>query len=132
MAGLSTISPNRRGVVDGKRPSGEGSGIGSNREEARVKPDPGVSGRVGQWQAGSSERRLRDGVVLDVESEPDGVTGRSADTTRSESEVSVGTTDDDIDDVSVGGSRGGSRRVRVRRVGRRPHIGAEGNCISNE
>jgi hypothetical protein len=55
MAGLTTVSPDGRGVVDGKGPSGEVGGVGGDWEEAGVEPDPLASGLVGQGQARSSE-----------------------------------------------------------------------------
>ena len=71
-------------------------------------------------------------MVLDLESEPDRVTRSSADTARSESEVAVGATNNDLDDISTGGDRGGSRRVRVRRIGRRPNIRTKGDGVSHK
>ena len=53
---LTTVSPDRSGVVDGEGPGGEVRGIGSDWEEARVKSDPGASGLVGQGHARSAER----------------------------------------------------------------------------
>ena len=71
-------------------------------------------------------------MVLDLEDELDGVSGRSTDTAWGESEISVGTTNNDLNGVSSGRDRGGARRARVRRICCRPHITAEGNCISAE
>ena len=71
-------------------------------------------------------------MVLDVEDELDGVTRSSTDTTRSESEVAVGATNDNLDGVSIGRDGSGSRRVRVRRIGRRPNIGTEGDGIGHK
>ena len=70
-------------------------------------------------------------MVLHVEDELDGVTGRSADATRSESEI-VGAANNDLNGVSVRRDRGGSRRVRVRRIGRRPDVGTKGDGIGHE
>jgi len=55
VAGLTTVSPDGRGVVDGKRPGGEIGGVGSDREEAGVEPNPLASGLIGQRQARGRE-----------------------------------------------------------------------------
>ena len=55
MAGLTTVSPDGRGVVDSKGPGGEVGGVCGDWEEAGVEPDPLASGLVGQGQARSSE-----------------------------------------------------------------------------
>ena len=52
---LTTVSPDGRGVVDGKRPSGEIGGVGSDREEAGVEPDFLTSSLVGQGHARGRE-----------------------------------------------------------------------------
>jgi hypothetical protein len=70
-------------------------------------------------------------VVLSAEGELDDVTRRCADTTRSENET-VGTANNDLDGVSGLRDRGGARRVRVRRIGRRPYISTEGDGVSHE
>ena len=130
MIGLSTISPNWGGIVDGDGIGREISGTGSNWHETRVEP-LGTSSRVGQGHTGGTERRLGDGMVLRLEDELDGVTRSSADTIGRESERAVAT-NDNLNGVSRRRDRGGSWRVGVRRVGRRPHIAAEGDGIGNE
>ena len=132
VAGLTTVSPDGRGIVDGERPGGEVGGIGSNWEEARVEPDPLASGLVGQGHARSSERRLGDGVVLHLEDELDGITRSSTNTVRSVGEISVGTTDNNLDDVAGRGDRGGTRRPGVRRVGRCPNVATERDGICHK
>jgi len=132
MAGLSTVSPDGSGIVDGERPGWEIGGVGGDWEEARVEPDPLTSSPVGQGQARSRERRPGDSVVLNLEDEPDGVSRGGTDTAWGETEVSIGTANNDLNSVSSGGDRSGTRRVRVRRIGRRPHIGAEGDGIGDE
>lgn len=71
-------------------------------------------------------------MVLNLEDELDGVSRRSTDTARSETEISVWTTNDDFDGVSRGRQRGGARRARVRRIGSRPNVVTEGDSISPE
>jgi len=132
MVVLSTVSPDGSGIVDGKGPGGERGSISSDWEVAGVEPDPGAICLVGQGQARSTERRLGDGVVLHMESELDGVTGSSTDTVRSESEISVGATNNNLNGVPGRRDRGRSRRVGVGRINRCPHIAAEGDGISNE
>ena len=55
MTGLSAISPDRGGVIDGEGPAGEVGCVGSNWHEARIEPDPLAGGLIGQRQARSSE-----------------------------------------------------------------------------
>jgi len=131
VVGLSTVSPNWGGIVDGDGISGEITGAGSNGHETGVKPSPGASRRVGQGHTGGAERRLGDSMVLSLEDELDGVPRRSADTTGTETECSVAT-NDNLNGVSGRRGRGGSWRVGVRRISRRPHIGAEGDGTGNE
>jgi len=71
-------------------------------------------------------------VVLNLEDELDGITRRSADTVGSEREISVGATNNDLDGVSGRRDRGGSRRVGVRRIGRRPYVGTKGDGVGHE
>jgi len=132
MAGLSTVSPDGSGIVDGERPGWEIGSVGGDWEEARVEPDPLTSSPVGQGQARSRERRPGDSVVLNLEDEPDGVSRGGTDTAWGETEVSIGTANNDLNSVSSGGDRSGTRRVRVRRIGRRPHIATEGDGINHK
>jgi len=97
-----------------------------------VETDLLASGLVGQGQARSRERRLSDGVVLNLEDELDGVSRRSGDTAWSETEIAVGTTDNDLDSVSRGREGSGTWRVGVRRICCRPHVSTEGDGISHE
>jgi len=55
VAGLTTVSPDGRGVIDGKGPSGEIGGVGSDWEETGVESNPLASGLVGQGQARGRE-----------------------------------------------------------------------------
>lgn len=71
-------------------------------------------------------------MVLYLEDELDGVARRSADTAGSETKVSVRATNNNLDGVSGGGDRGGTRRARVRRIGRGPYVTTEGDSISHE
>ena len=109
MTGLTAVSPDRRGVVNGKGPGREVGGTGGNGEEAGIEPDLGTSG-VGQGHARGVKRRLGDGVVLDLEGELDGLARSSGDTAGSEREISVGATNNNFN-----GASGGSGRARRRR-----------------
>ena len=71
-------------------------------------------------------------MVFDLEDELDGVARSSADTARSETEISVGTTNNNLNGVSRARNRSGSRRVGVRRIGRRPHITTKSDGIGNK
>jgi len=71
-------------------------------------------------------------VVLNLEDELDGVSRRSTDTAWSETKISVGAANDDLNSVSIGRDRGGTRRARVRRIRCRPHIATEGDGIYHE
>ena len=131
MVNLSTVSPNRGGIVDGDGKGREIGGAGGNWHETGVKPSLGTSRRVGQGHTGSTERRLGDSMVLILEDELDGVTRSSADTTGRETERSVAT-NNNFNGVSRRRGRGGSWRAGVRRIRCRPHIGAEGDGIGDE
>lgn len=130
MVGLSTVSPNWGGIVDGDGKGREIGGAIGNWHETGVKPGR-TSCRVGQGHTRSTERRLGDSMVLSLEDELDGVAGSSADTIGRESERSVAT-NNNLNSVSGRRGRGRSRRVGIRRIGRRPHIAAEGDGIGNE
>lgn len=106
VAGLTAVSPDGRGVIDGKRPGGEVGGVSSNREETSVETDLLTGGLVGQGHTGGSERRLDNGVVLLLEDELDGVMRGSADTIGSVSEIPAGAANDDLDSVSGRSGRG--------------------------
>jgi len=109
VVGLATVSPNGCGIIDGDGICGEIGGVGANWHVARVEPGPGASGTVGQGRARSTERRLGDGMVLNVEDKLDGVVRSSADTAGSESKI-VGATNNNLNGVSSSRDRSGSRR----------------------
>jgi len=50
-------------------------------------------------------------VILNLEDELDGVLGRSTDTAWSETEISIGATNNDLNSGSIGRERGGTRGV---------------------
>ena len=71
-------------------------------------------------------------MILNLEDELDGVSRGSTDTAWGETEISVRTTNNDLDGVSRGRNGGGTRRVGIRRISCRPHVVTEGDCISYE